>query len=266
MIVPIKKIDTLFERATVGLNNAKKNPFIIEKITPLGFTEERIDFGIALLERTKKSVQLQLKLYGEQQDLTDQFNVKRSEAEHRYATFVQMIKRTHKNDVQIMKTLGLTGKRIRSFEGFLQQSTQLYENAINDDTIFAKIEPLVGTKDNLQAGFDLVGECIALNEKQEKKKGNAQDATEIRDSDLKELRIYMSNFTTACRSALKDRPQLLETLKIKAYSPNYKKKKKTNGTTDPTNPTDPTDPTDSTDPADPTTPTDPPSPPQTPIP
>ncbi|MCP5015709.1 MAG: hypothetical protein GY938_10630, partial [Ketobacter sp.] len=57
MKIPIKKVEDLFERADVGLSNAKKNPFIIEQITPLGFSEARIDFGLALLKETRESVQ-----------------------------------------------------------------------------------------------------------------------------------------------------------------------------------------------------------------
>ncbi len=208
-----------------------------------------------MLKETRESVQRQLKLYGDQETKTDELEIMRLKAEIRFLTFMQMVKRVHKSDVQIMKTLGLTGKRLKSLEGFIQQSTQFYENAINDDTIFAKIEALVGTKENLQAGFDLVAECISLNKEQEDLKGKAQKATEKRNKNVKELHNYVANFTIACRSTFKEEPQILEQLKIKAYSKNYKKKIKK--TTDPTDPTTPTDPTDPTDPTEPTTPTDP---------
>ncbi|MCP5102098.1 MAG: hypothetical protein GY950_01900 [bacterium] len=226
MDIPIKKIDDLFERAEVGLANAKKDPYILKRISQYGFDDVRLGVGTALLKTARADVQRQLKLYAGQQTVTEKLRKKRLEAGGVYMSFVKMVRRSFKGDVQVIQLLGLKGLRFRTLGGLIEQGTQFYENAINNDEVFAKIQSVVGTKENLQAGWNLIKECAELNRKQENAKGKAQNATEQRDKNIRALRIYMANFTTACRAALKESPQLLEKLKIKAYSKGYKKNKK----------------------------------------
>ena len=84
---------------------------------------------------------------------------------------------------------------------------------------------MVGTKENLQLGWDLIIEVETLNTNQEEAKGAAQRATVEKDEAVAALAKYMYYFTDACRDALSDMPQLLEKLKMRAYSKGYQKRK-----------------------------------------
>lgn len=74
------------------------------------------------------------------------------------------------------------------------------------------------TPAKLTAGKALVDSVEALSVAQAKERGEAQDATQARDTALDELDEWMSDFLAIAHVALEDQPQLLEKLGIIAPS------------------------------------------------
>lgn len=225
MIIPESQLNNLFERARVGITVAGRNEYIKSSILPFGIDEARLAYGQTLLDDARDKVKTQQDMYAIQKGLTDNLVKKKREAKTRSMLFAKNLKRELRGDIHALDKLGLNSRRLSSFDGFIEQSRQMYSNAINDTEIFARIQPVVGTVENLQAGWDLVNEVEELNTDQEEAKGAAQRATVEKDEAIAALAKYMYYFTDACRIALGDKPQLLEKLKIRAYSKNYLKRK-----------------------------------------
>ena len=115
-----------------------------------------------------------------------------------------------------VNALELAGARSRTLSGWLIQAKAFYTNALNDPSILEALGKYMITEAKLKIGQKLVLECETKYSKQLKEKGEAQDATGIRDKAMDELDEWMSEFTGIARIDLEENPQYLEMLGIVA--------------------------------------------------
>ena len=207
-------IDNFLNRAFVAINNALTTPKIQDYLTQYGYTAEKIQEGKSLYETALNLQQQQRKEYGEQISATESFNELWDTAKESYMKCLKIARIAFQKDAGITTELALNGSRKESFSGWLLQAKQFYTNTLNNPEILNGFKEYGITKAKLQAYQAETEATEAASLEQEKKKGDAQNATQIRDKAIDELNDWLSDFIAIARIALETEPQLLESLGI----------------------------------------------------
>ena len=102
--------------------------------------------------------------------------------------------------------------RKQSLAGWLEQAQQFYANTITDTDVVAAMSRFGFNQAKLEAGQQLVQQVTDANAKQEREKGEAQEATKKHDAALDELDQWISDFKVVALIALKENSQWIEKL------------------------------------------------------
>jgi len=200
--------------AQVAIDNALSDTEVQTFLAEYGYDNDRISQGKTLLENTQQLHQQQQKEYGDQFAATDALNKSWADANVSYMRFVKIARIALKSDHAAYKKLDLTGNRKQTLSGWLGQAKQFYLNALSDKDVLEKMANFGITQEKLEAGKQLVEATETANAKQEKEKGEAQQATLERDKVFDRLEDWLSDFLAIARIALEDKPQLLEKLGV----------------------------------------------------
>ena len=204
--------------ARVALNNAIQDTEIIERLSSLGFGEKRLQEGLEFLDKTEKLFRLQEDEYSEQyqasQDLESQWR-KEKITLRMYTTLARVLFR---KDPTKMSTLGLTAPQPFKLSDWILYARQFYTNAIKIEDIQKKMADYTVTADRLQEPLNGINHLEEMKIRQEKEKGDAQRATELRDQSFAQLDEYMYGLIQIARVTLYDKQQLLEKMGISVPS------------------------------------------------
>lgn len=124
--------------------------------------------------------------------------------------------------------LTLNVARKQTVTGWITQAKTFYSNALKDDELITKLGRYGVTREKMIEGQNKILEVEQAKEQHDIETGEAQDATRLRDDAIEILYRFAIELLTVGRAALKDRPEQLEKMGIKHYSPGYKKKSKKN--------------------------------------
>ena len=207
-------IDIFFNRASVAINNALTTPKIQNYLKEYGYTAEKIQQGKALYETALNLQQQQRKEYGEQFSATESFYELWETAKESYMKCLKIARIAFKEDAGIITELALNGTRKQTFSGWLLQAKQFYSNTLNNPEILNGFKEYGITKAKLEACQAEMQAAETASLVQEKEKGDAQNATQIRDKAIDELNDWLSDFIAIARIALETESQLLESLGI----------------------------------------------------
>jgi len=209
-----ESIDSFLNRAQVAIDNALSTPQIQEYLEEYGYTPKKIQTGKTLYEIALAAQQKQRQEYGEQISATEALNRLWEEAQTSYMRCVKIARIAFKNNPGIATELAINGTRKRTLSGWLLQAKQFYINAFGNPEILKGLAEYGMTKAKLEACQKELETVETVNLTQEKEKGEAQNATKIRDKAMDELNGWLSDFIAIARVALAEEPQLLESLGI----------------------------------------------------
>lgn len=108
--------------------------------------------------------------------------------------------------------LGLSGTRKRTLNGWLDQARRFYNNMLRTPDFVAAMTPFSYAQTKLEAESALVEAVATASELQDKERGEAQEATKLRDAKMDELDQWMADFKAIAEIALAASPQQLEKL------------------------------------------------------
>ena len=91
---------------------------------------------------------------------------------------------------------------------------QFYENALAQQALLDRFAELGLTAEKLQEGKAKVEAAALAEHAQEVARGKAQEATRVRDEAFAALKVWMDDYLTVAKVALRDAPQLAEMLGI----------------------------------------------------
>jgi hypothetical protein len=117
-----------------------------------------------------------------------------------------------KNDVGAQQSLGLNLPRKKSYSGWLTQALQFCNNLIASPNYMPAMEKYGQGIEKIQAVKKEISDTQTYSEAHKSEKGEAQQATKIRDEKLDELFTWVNDYKKIARIALKEQPQLLEKL------------------------------------------------------
>lgn len=183
---------------------------VLTPLTGYGYDEPRILAGKDIFTRTQDAYWNQVRAYDRQYNATLLFNSAWDKAKDEYNRLVTVARVAFKNDTVATKELHLYGRRGRTFGRWMHQAYLFLNGVLDNPAHIAAFTGFNVTGEQLGAALATVDAAKKADQEQEKAKGEAQDATDIRDQLFKELKEWIKDFRNIARLALTDNPQQLE--------------------------------------------------------
>lgn len=200
--------------ADVAISNALGDEVIMERLSFLGYDENRLKTGLELLKKVKELYNEQKKEYGEQFEASEAMYKAWETSGILYRQYSTLARVLFKNDTGTLSKLGLDKEQPKKLSDWVAQANQFYTNAMNTPAIQDKMAEYTVTAERLQAALEEVNQLLNFEKTQEKEKSEAQKATEERNQSFSQLDEYMSDLLQIAKVMLYDKPQLLEKLGI----------------------------------------------------
>jgi hypothetical protein len=209
-----KIIATKLHSIENGILGVQKNPEIQGKLTPFGYTPERMEEGTALLSKATSLMTAQVEEYSDQYIATGELGKLWKTAYSDYMVTLKVLRVAFVGQPELLQRFNATGKRNKSLSGWLRDARILYTNLLNSPDALTAVAGFGYSVERLEKELQAVNAVEDLHSKQLSEKGSAQQATIERDEAFDELFKWYSSFRAIARIALYDKPQLLEALGI----------------------------------------------------
>lgn len=206
--------DELLYQCNLRITNSLNDSEVAAAVANFGYASEKLNEGNALLD---EAVTLSENFTREHNEVDVAFNDKeelRSKAHSTYAKMIQLGKVALKPQPKAMTVLEIKTSKSKSISGWLKQTRSFYRNLLDNADWVTAYGTFGITPEAIQAGLD---EVLAVEQQMEiimREKGDAQNATQLRDAKLDELAEWVNDYETIAKIALEDKPQLLEKLGI----------------------------------------------------
>lgn len=125
-----------------------------------------------------------------------------------------MAKVALKDNASAQVALQMTGRRAVRTSKWLNQTKVFYNNLLANQEWLSAMASFGITAEMITAGLEEIKAVESYGEVILSEKGDAQNATIMRDNKLEELFEWVSDYEDIARVALMDQPQLLEKLGI----------------------------------------------------
>jgi len=198
------------------ISNALEDADIAAKLAIYLYTQERILEGKGKLDVTKELNERQRKEYGEQYEASEEVGKARKAVEKSYMDSLEIARIAFRANTSARTALCLEGRRKETLGAWLDQVTAFYNGVLGNPDWIAAMGNFGYTAEKLQTEKALVDAVLAARHKQKIETGEAQAATEERDAKMEEIDDWIADFRKIAVIALKDNPQWLEKLGIKA--------------------------------------------------
>jgi hypothetical protein len=209
-----RDIATKLHNIENGILGVSNSPEIQLRMTPFGYTPERIEQGFTLLNKAKRMTATQVGNYGDQYSATDKVDKLLADKYAKYIITVKVARVAFKDRPDLLVKFRLTGKRNRSLSGWINDARIMYANILETPEALSMLAQYGYNDEKLAAELDGVDEVEAMHSKRLGEKGEAQQSTVERDKAIDEICNWYSDFRAIARVALYDAPQLLEALGI----------------------------------------------------
>lgn len=207
-------IDANMLNAQVAIENALGNETIKTALAVYGYSKAKLTEGKVLYEDALTKQIKQKQEYGDQYQATDTLDNVKIEANATYMRHVKIARIALNGQRGTWQALDINGRRKKTYSGWVSQATVFYTNALADKAVSTTLSGFDITTKALTDGLAAIKEVETKLAAQLKEKGEAQDATQIRDDAFESLQDWMSDFITIIRIALEGKPQMLEVVGI----------------------------------------------------
>lgn len=205
----------------------KDDPFIKERIMAFNYDESRLNECLAIYDEAEKAESVKSKEYGEQLEAKAIFDKLMAEAEKLYRKHTDFLRLALADNIEEQKKLLLIGQpRTRRLPDWFKHVLELYDRVLESETAIAAVTHYGITGEKLAEARQKIVDAEAAKIKHTEERGEAQDATDLRDTAFEKLAFAVDELKKICTYSLEDRPQLLEKLGIQVLSPGYKRKPK----------------------------------------
>ena len=191
-----------------------KDAAIAPLLDTMGVDTAYIDKGEALYNETMQLVTNQKKEYQEQSLAYDKFYLKRDEVELTFNRTLKLVKVLSRNDKDLRNRLGLESDTAHAIEAWIDSAVDFYNSLLNEADFLSTIAKFKVTADRLNTEKAAIENLRQLRNEATIEKGQAQEATRLRNEKLDELDDYCKELKTIAELALEGQPQSLEKLGI----------------------------------------------------
>lgn len=207
-------LEQMFLKVKEGVEIIQTDTLLQQHIAPFGYTPERLQEGKVLLDIAEQRYEHQKNMYGLQYAATEIFHTAWKEAAGVYMHIIETARLAFKNDPLLYKGLGLDKKRREDFGGWQAQAKLFFNNLLENTDAVAQLALYNQTQAQLEAGLQLVRDAVDKDILKRSATGEAQNATEERNTAFMDLKVWFDEFITIARIALKNNKQMLEKLNL----------------------------------------------------
>ena len=183
-------------------------------LSEMGIDEAYLDAGEALYKETLALLNQQKKEYQEQNQAYDKFYLEKDEAEKSYKRTLKLVKVLSRNDKDLQNRPGFQSEKANSIAQWIETAIDFYNRLLNESAFLTKLAKFKVSTDRLTAEKTAIEGLKELRNQAALEKGQAQEATRLRNEKLDELDDYCTELKAIAEIALEKKPQLLEQLGI----------------------------------------------------
>ncbi len=180
----------------------------------IGVDAPYLDRGDALYSETMDLVGQQKTEYQEQSHAFDKFNEERHEVTNKHDRTMKLVKVMSRNDEDLQDRIHLSNGKSVAIEKWFENAIDFYRSVLNEAEFLGKLAQFKATSERLESEREAVRSLKLLHDDAMKEKGEAQEATRVRNANLDSLEDYCIELRTLAELALEEQPQLMEKLGI----------------------------------------------------
>ena len=210
-MISIKEIVSKTFNARTALTNCS-DPQIEPLMADFGYDSMALSEGLEHITRVEELIAKQSVEYGEQYEATEELNYRFEVAQKAYNTTIALARIAFRGNTRLQEKLVLSGKRKKSFSGWISDAHEFYLNC--DAEVLDGLARYGRTPEKIEGEKALLEDLRSARAKQLTEIGEAQAATEERDSAIDAFILWINDFYTVAKIALGDHPQLSEKLGI----------------------------------------------------
>ena len=183
-------------------------------LSEMGIDAAYLDAGEALYKEATALVNQQKKEYQEQSQAYDKFYLEKDEAEKSYKRTLKLVKVLSRNDKDLQNRLGFQSGKTMAITQWIEAAIDFYNRLLNESAFLTKLAKFKLSTDRLNKEKTAIEGLKELRSQAAVEKGQAQEATRLRNEKLDELDDYCTELKAIAEIALEKKPQLLEQLGI----------------------------------------------------
>ena len=183
-------------------------------LNEMGIDTAYIEVGETLYNETMILVDQQKKEYQQQSLAYDKFYVEKDIAEVNYKRTLKLVKVLSRSDQDLQNRLGLQNGKVYAIEQWIETATDFYDRLLNEPDFMVSLARFKVTQEKLNAEKTAIDDLKDLHNQAVIEKGQAQEATRLKNEKLDQLEDYCTELKAIAEIALEKQPQLLEKLRI----------------------------------------------------
>ncbi|HMA65752.1 MAG: hypothetical protein ACM31E_07565 [Fibrobacterota bacterium] len=199
------------ERHRLSLTNAN-DPRILDILGRYNYSTTRINDGLALVKKATDMIAGQKKEKGEQLAASKVLDNRFTDALEQFKITRTIARSVFANDPNAYVALELNGEMKSSLSGFVKQAGTFYANILTNASFSSALAEYGFTEEKLLAEQALITGVLEANSMHKKERGEAIEATALRDAAFDDLDAWMSRFYTIVNASMKKQPELLRIL------------------------------------------------------
>jgi len=208
-----KTFAELLEQRRVLIFNSSK-PEIATLLQSYGIDSTHLENGVNLYNSVITATENQRREQQEQGLAYDNLYVSKNDFATRYKKTFKIAKMASRTDANLQDRLKVNAPVERAIESWILQAIDFY-NRLNNEPDFITVLNKYGiTSETLSQEKQIAENLRILRNEAMSEKGQAQEATRVRDVELEKLDDYCYELKTIAKIALENKPQLLEELGI----------------------------------------------------
>ena len=208
-----KKLTDKLESSRVLIFNSR-GAEVAPLLSEMGIDAAYLDTGEALYKEATALVNQQKKEYQEQSQAYDKFYLEKDEAEKSYKRTLKLVKVLSRNDKDLQNRLGFQSEKANSIAQWIETAIDFYNRLLNESAFLTKLAKFKASTDRLNKEKTAIEGLKELRNQAAVEKGQAQEATRLKNEKLDELDDYCTELKVIAEIALEKKPQLLEQLGI----------------------------------------------------
>lgn len=193
----------LFE-VQVAIDLVLTDPERQARLAAYGYDAAALTAARAEYERAEALTQAQMRAYGAQMGATADYKAARARAEKAYKRSLTLARIVFREDVGATVALDLKGRRRQSLAGWMEQCSFFYEGLLARPERLAQMAVFGYDAAVVEAEKGLITAVQQANRAQDLAKGEAREATRVRDAQVDALARWLSDFRVVTKIALEE--------------------------------------------------------------